>query len=513
VFCRACWFNIPDGSAECPRCHANPAGTEATPAPAAPAPAAPTEPAVRAAAPREERLPPKKKGDRQNRLIVLVAGLLLAIVVGPKAIEWAGAWLRGAEAPPPAGSALTERPLATPGPSAEPTAPEAGEGAEAPLLREAYALYQQGKLAEACERYRDAVNRGGSAQARKSLGGCLARLGLAAYQADQAAQAVDYYQRSLEASADDRTVWIALALAHAKARDLSRAQQVLEQGSQRFPDDPDMLLNLAEMQERQGRTREAVETLRRLVARHPGHGTGKALLASLEKEQKVEGQYWSQETRHFLVRFEGAAALDVGRSVADNLEEAYDHVGRQLGHQPDGRLQVSIYTEEVLGQVHRIPAHFVRGLFAPDIRRIRLNLSQSVAFSNDLTHLVRHEYTHAVIHDITKGAAPIWVHEGLAQVMEGRPRYGLDITIPRAHVTLQGIERLGRTGDPVAFTAGYILMHVAMEHVVDRAGISGVAAFLRRLGQGQGVDQALKEATGLTTEDVEQRLRAAAGLS
>ena len=37
----------------------------------------------------------------------------------------------------------------------------------------------------------------------------------------------------------------------------------------------------------------------------------------------------------------------------------------------------------------------------------RLNLSQSVAYSNDLTHLVRHEYTHAVIHDITEGAAPI----------------------------------------------------------------------------------------------------------
>jgi hypothetical protein len=174
---------------------------------------------------------------------------------------------------------------------------------------------------------------------------------------------------------------------------------------------------------------------------------------------------------------------------------------------------VSIYTEEVLGQVYRIPAHFVRGLFAPDIRRIRLNLSQSIAYSNDLSHLVRHEYTHAVIQDVTKGAAPIWVHEGLAQVMEGRPRYGLEITVPREHVTLQGIERLGRTGDPIAFTAGYILMHVAMEHVVDRAGISGVANFLKRLGQGQPIDQALKEATGLTLDDVEQRLRSAAGLS
>jgi tetratricopeptide (TPR) repeat protein len=510
VFCRACWANIPDASTECPRCHANPGGSSE---PAAPAPAATADRTARAPAPREFQ-PPPKTGDRQNRLIVLVATLLLVLVAGPKAVEWVGAWLRSADEPPATGPVAPPRPLArAPEPTAEPAGPDTGTGPDVELLREAYALYQQGKLAEACERYRDAVNRGGSGQARKSLGACLARLGRAADQAELAAQAVDYYQRSLEANADDRAVWIALAVAHARARDFSRAQQVLEQASQRFPDDPDLLYQLAEGQERQGRTKDAVETLRRLMARHPSYAAGRTLLASLEKEQKVEGQYWSQETRHFVVRFEGAGALDVGRSVTDNLEEAYDHVGRALDHFPADRLQVSIYTEEVLGQVHRIPAHFVRGLFAPDIRRIRLNLSQSVAYTNDLSHLVRHEYTHAVIHDVSRGTAPIWVHEGLAQVMEGRPRYGLDISVPREHLTVRGIERLGRTGDPMAFTAGYILMHVAMEHVVDRGGMGGVANFLRRLAQGRSVDQALKEATGLTIEDVEARLRAAAGVS
>jgi tetratricopeptide (TPR) repeat protein len=509
MFCRACWFNIPDGSEECPRCHADPGGAAA---PAAPASAGPAESAVRAPAPADEPAPPKKKGDRQNRLIVLVAGLLLVVIGGPWAFEWIGARLRGRDASLPAGPGAPPRPLSAPAPGAEPTAPTVGSSPEAEALREAYGLYQQGKLAEACERYRDAVNRGGSRESRQGLGACLARMGRAAYDANMAAEAIDYYQRSLEANPEDRAVWGALALASARAGDFPRAQQVLEQASQRFPDDADLLYNLAEVQERQGRTREAVETLRRLVARNPNHGAAKALLASLEKEQKVEGQYWSQETRHFVVRFEGAGALDVGRSVADNLEEAYDHVGRALGHLPADRLQVSIYTEEVLGQVYRIPAHFVRGLFAPDIRRIRLNLSQSVAYSNDLSHLVRHEYTHAVIHDVTKGTAPIWVHEGLAQVMEGRRRYGLDISVPREHVTIAGIERLGRTGDPVAFTAGYILMHAAMEHVVDRGGLSGVANFLKRLGQGQPLDQALREAIGVTVEDVEERLRSAAGL-
>jgi len=48
----------------------------------------------------------------------------------------------------------------------------------------------------------------------------------------------------------------------------------------------------------------------------------RTLLASIEREQTVEGSYWSQESRHFVVRYEGAVGLDVGRSVVDGLEEA-----------------------------------------------------------------------------------------------------------------------------------------------------------------------------------------------
>ena len=44
----------------------------------------------------------------------------------------------------------------------------------------------------------------------------------------------------------------------------------------------------------------------------------------LEREQGVESGYWSQESQHFLVRYEGGGGIDVGRSVIDNLERAYE---------------------------------------------------------------------------------------------------------------------------------------------------------------------------------------------
>src|SRR5262249_61731495 len=103
----------------------------------------------------------------------------------------------------------------------------------------------------------------------------------------------------LDADRDTASVWPALALAHAKVRNLGPAQAVLEQAAARFPDDADVVYLLADIQERQGRTREAVETLRRLLARHPGHTRGTELLAGVGEEQKGEAGHWGQGERHF----------------------------------------------------------------------------------------------------------------------------------------------------------------------------------------------------------------------
>lgn len=505
MFCRSCWANLPDGTRECPKCQADPA---------APGPVA--RPGGPAAAPRLPRKSPRPGPDRQTRLIVLVALLVLTLIAGPKAVEWAATRLPGAPARA-AGPAIAPTSVpAAPGvpASAEPTAPPAAAGPEVEAMREAYALYQAGKLLEACDRYRDAVNRGGSPEARRDLGACLARLGREAYQADLPGQAVDYYQRALEATPEDRGLWAALATAHVKARDLARAQQVLEQAVQRFPEDGELLYRLAEVQERQGRRAEAGETLRRLLGRQPAHGRGRALLAALEREQKVESGYWSQESRHFLVRYEGAAGIDVGRSVVDSLEEAYDSIGRDLDDFPAGRIQVSVYSQEVLGQVLGVPAHFIRGAFQPDSKRIRFNIRQAVAFSNDLSRLVRHEYAHAVIDELSRGRAPVWLHEGLAQVLEPRPvPRSLDVSVPREFLTLRGIERLARTGDPVAFTAGYQLCLVAVDYLVDRGGLGRVRQLLVRLGEGQPMEPALTETFGFGAGEIDERLLRVAGRS
>ena len=258
-----------------------------------------------------------------------------------------------------------------------------------------------------------------------------------------------------------------------------------------------------------------METLRRLLARDRGHARGRTLLARLEREQGVESGYWSQESPHFLVRYEGGGGIDVGRSVTDNLERAYESLGRDFGVYPKERVQVGIYVTKTFAELGGIPPEFaehVLGFY--DYQKLRLRLSASQSGSIALERLVRHEYTHLLIHQATNGNAPRWLHEGLAQVAEPRSAPRLvetDVVLDRQQFTLDGLERLFRSN---AVGAAYQLSHIVCEYLVDRRGMSGIRALLEPPGSGaRPSPQALKEGVGVSVEDVEARLLAAGGRS
>ncbi len=483
---------------------------------APPAPAAPPLPAVAAPPPRRAAspAPPPPRSSNLARLNVALAAVLVLAVGGPVMMRW---WETSRTSPPSPGPGPVAVAEPSPGPSLPgvvvPTAGPPGDDATARAAREAHALYQQGEVAAACERYRELAARSGRDDARRSAGNCYARLGRDAFQAGRPGEAVEHYRRALDAW-QDRNHWAGLAIAHGGAGELARGQAALEQGLRPFPDDTELLYLLADIQERQGRTREAVESLRRLLARDSGHARGRTLLARLEREQGVESGYWSQESQHFLVRYEGGGGIDVGRSVTDNLERAYESLGRDFGVYPKERVQVGIYATKTFAELGGIPPEFaehVLGFY--DYRKLRLRLSASQSGSIALERLVRHEYTHLLIHQATNGNAPRWLHEGLAQVAEPRSAPRLietDVALDRQQYTLAGLERLFRSN---AVGAAYQLSHIVCEYLVDRRGMSGIRELLTHLGRGEAIAEALKAGLGVSVADVEARLLAAGGRS
>src|SRR4029077_3018407 len=99
----------------------------------------------------------------------------------------------------------------------------------------------------------------------------------------------------------------------------------------------------------------------------------------------------------------------------------------------------------------------------------------------EVGRLVVHEYAHAAIHDLARGRAPRWLHEGLAQLLEGatsdpilRDPYGL---------TLAGVETLDGEYDTPRARAGYDISLWIVRDLLDRGGgMESLRELLARLG-------------------------------
>lgn len=130
---------------------------------------------------------------------------------------------------------------------------------------------------------------------------------------------------------------------------------------------------------------------------------------------------------------------------------------------------------------------------------------------NDISRAVTHEYTHAVLHALSKGKCPGWLDEGIAQWAEGEENPALRPALSRwlrknPPVPLKllqgGFTRLNTKMVPAAYAQSLI----ASNFIIQEFGFEGVTRFLLELRDGNSQDAAFQRAFGLSTEEFEGRL-------
>jgi hypothetical protein len=122
---------------------------------------------------------------------------------------------------------------------------------------------------------------------------------------------------------------------------------------------------------------------------------------------------------------------------------------------------------------------------------------------------VVHEYAHAVIHELARGRAPRWLHEGLAQVLEGATSDPI-LRAP-AGLTLAGVEALAGDSDPLRARAGYDIALWIVRDLLDRGGIDPLRELLARLGAGETMAEAMPRVYGLRLTELESQWRRVLG--
>jgi tetratricopeptide (TPR) repeat protein len=229
------------------------------------------------------------------------------------------------------------------------------------------------------------------------------------------------------------------------------------------------------------------------------------LLEKAETDREAESGFRSGQTSHFTLHYEGSAAPQLASEILRTLEEDYRSIQGELRFAPQEPVAVVLYTQQGFRDITRAPSW----AGAWNDGRIRVPV-QGVAFvSEPMARILKHELTHSFVRQKTQGHCPQWLHEGLAQWMEGRrtgesARALVEMYERRATPPLKMLE-----GSWMEYSSGqaglaYAWSLAATEYIVANSGIWGVERLLESLAAGSAIEPALGSALQTNYGDIER---------
>ena len=164
-----------------------------------------------------------------------------------------------------------------------------------------------------------------------------------------------------------------------------------------------------------------------------------------------------------------------------------------FGFSPRETISVSLYTDQQFFDVSRVPAW----VGALNDGKIRLPINGVEVVDTTFSRVLKHELAHSFINQMTRGRCPTWLNEGIAQLMEPRSAapegrklaalYGTQRNIP-----LNQLEGSFLRFSPEEAAVAYAQSLIAAEYIRDTYGLSDLAQVLKRIGEGQSTESALR---------------------
>ena len=159
---------------------------------------------------------------------------------------------------------------------------------------------------------------------------------------------------------------------------------------------------------------------------------------------------------------------------------------------------IEVLKAENEGPAVDLPAHYRDGVI-----QIR---PETLRKSSELRRVLRHELTHAIVDQKTRGNCPGWLQEGIAQFLDGTDVVATERLLraePRPLIPLFRLEAPFIDRDPLSRDLAYRESASAVSFLISRIGRSGLLFLIQRLGEGRPFDRALLEA-GLSYAELQQ---------
>jgi hypothetical protein len=133
------------------------------------------------------------------------------------------------------------------------------------------------------------------------------------------------------------------------------------------------------------------------------------------------------------------------------------------------------------------------------------------AVDTEFARVLKHELTHSFIAQLSRGRCPTWLHEGVAQIMEPRSASGSGRDVASLYIAQKNIPLNQLEGSFAGFSAveaglAYLESLISVEYIRDTYGMADVALILKRIGEGQSSESAMRSTIHSGYSQFEQEL-------
>lgn len=230
-------------------------------------------------------------------------------------------------------------------------------------------------------------------------------------------------------------------------------------------------------------------------------------LKKLKKEKTASVNYENTASRHFLLKYDGGVAdPNLVQEVSDFLEETYQDLSSRFDAYPTAPFVVVLYPRQ----------QFFRATNAPNWSggandgKIKLPVRGITSLNAEMRDTLEHELVHSFVDFKTSENCPVWLQEGLAQLLEGKVVGKNGITVLQklaaAH-QLPPIRNLAGGFGAASEGAATILYLQSLsfsDYLIQRYQFYNLNALLDELGKGTDMEEAFESTYSIPLSRAEQ---------
>jgi tetratricopeptide (TPR) repeat protein len=303
---------------------------------------------------------------------------------------------------------------------------------------------------------------------------------------------------------DDPMILMNVAYLHLKRSEYKASMEYLERARRVAPDDPEVAKLEGWAYYGMVKLDQAVAEWKRALAIGPDPEVQAALMKA-ERDRREEQNYRENESTHFTLHYDGNSEPELAREILRALEMHFSAIESELNYTPPDSIGVVLYTQQAFADITRAPSW----VGALNDGRIRVPVQGLTSLTPDLSRILKHELTHSFVQQKTHSLAPIWVHEGIAQWVEGqRSRDSAAVLVQvyneKQALPLGEMEKSWMQLPSSVASYAYAWALANVEYIVQTDGMSDVERILNAIAAGSTTEAAIQEVLHLNYDELEK---------